>query len=136
VDVGEVFKNITKGFGSGKVKNAEFVKMYLKEDLPARLHFSGSERIQPIIGMVAEGYRLAEKRTNRSMCGGAHGYDNAYLSMRTIFFGRGPQFAKGRKVPSFENVQLYNVMTSILGISGAPNNGTSSFAETVLLPKP
>lgn len=136
VDVGAVFKNITEGLDSGVVKNAEFVKVYLKEDLPARLHFSASERIQPIIGMVAEGYKLAAKRTNRNMCGGAHGYDNAYLSMRTIFFGHGPQFARGKKVPSFENVQLYNVMTSILGISGAPNNGTPSFADTVLLPKP
>jgi ectonucleotide pyrophosphatase/phosphodiesterase family protein 1/3 len=136
VDVGAVFKNITEGFASGKVKNAEFVKMYLKEDLPARLHFSASDRIQPIIGMVAEGYRLAAKRTSRFMCGGAHGYDNAYLSMRTIFFGHGPQFARGRTVPSFENVQLYNVMTSILGIPAAPNNGTPSFVESVLLPKP
>ncbi|KAG0622142.1 hypothetical protein M758_3G074900 [Ceratodon purpureus] len=136
VDVGSVFRNITEGLASGKVKNAEFVKMYLKEDLPARLHFSGSDRIQPIIGMVAEGYRVAAKRTRRSMCGGAHGYDNAYLSMRTIFFGHGPQFARGRKVPSFENVQLYNVMTSILGIPAAPNNGTPSFVESVLLPNP
>ncbi|XP_024389415.1 uncharacterized protein [Physcomitrium patens] len=136
VDVQSVLKNITDGLASGKVENADFVKMYLKEDLPARLHFSASDRIQPIIGMVAEGYKLVAKRTNESMCGGAHGYDNAYLSMRTIFFGHGPQFERGRKVPSFEIVQLYNVMTSILGISGAPNNGTPSFVESVLLPKP
>lgn len=136
VDVGAVFENITEALASGEVKNSEFLKVYLKEDLPARLHFSGSDRIQPIIGMVAEGYKVAAKRTSRSMCGGSHGYDNAYLSMRTIFFGHGPQFARGRKVPNFQNVQLYNVMTSILGISGAPNNGSLSFAKTVLLPKP
>lgn len=136
VDVGDVFRNMTEGLKSGKVKNGEFVKVFLKEDLPARLRFSGSDRIQPIIGMVAEGYRLAPKRTSGWQCGGAHGYDNAYLSMRTIFFGRGPQFARGRQVPSFENVELYNVMTSVLGINGAPNNGTPSFADSVLLPKP
>lgn len=55
--------------------------------------------------------------------------------MRTIFFAHGPRFARGRKVPSFENVQLYNLMTSVLGISGAANNGTSLFVESVLLPK-
>ena len=136
VDVISVHRKISEGLASGKVKNAEFVKLYVKEDLPARLYYSASDRIQPIIGMVAEGYKVAAKRTKGSTCGGAHGYDNHYLSMRTIFFGHGPQFARGRKVPSFENVQLYNVMTSILGITGAPNNGTPSFAESVLLPKP
>jgi len=108
--------------------------VYLKEDLPTRLHYSASERIQPIIGLVAEGYKVAAKRNGDIHCGGAHGYDNAYLSMRTIFFGHGPQFAKGRKVPSFENIQLYHVMTSILGVPAAPNNGTPSFAESILLP--
>jgi ectonucleotide pyrophosphatase/phosphodiesterase family protein 1/3 len=135
VDVAEVLKNVTEGLSSGKVKNGEFLSMFLKEDLPKRLHYSASDRIQPIIGMVAEGYRVEPKRTSAVKCGGAHGYDNTYLSMRTIFFAKGPQFARGRKVPSFENVELYNVMTSILGISGAPNNGSSSFADSVLLPK-
>jgi ectonucleotide pyrophosphatase/phosphodiesterase family protein 1/3 len=134
VDVLSVYRNITEGLASGKVENAEFLKVYLKEDLPTRLHYSASERIQPIIGLVAEGYKVAAKRNGVIHCGGAHGYDNAYLSMRTIFFGHGPQFAKGRKVPSFENIQLYHVMTSILGVPAAPNNGTPSFAESILLP--
>nr|PNR50592.1 hypothetical protein PHYPA_009778 [Physcomitrium patens] len=68
VDVRSVLKNITNGFASGQVKNAEFVNIYLKEDLPARLHFPAGNRIQPIIGMVAEGYRLEAQRTNKSMC--------------------------------------------------------------------
>lgn len=134
VDVSTVYRNITEGLASGKVKNSEYLKIYLKEELPERLHYSGSARIQPIIGMVAEAYKVAGKRTKSVACGGSHGYDNAYLSMRTIFFGHGPQFARGRKVPSFENIELYHVMTTILGVKGAPNNGTASFPASLLLP--
>ena len=76
------------------------------------------------------------KRTKHQECGGAHGYDNAFFSMRTIFIAHGHQFARGRKVPSFENVQIYNMVTSILQIQGAPNNGSISFPSTVLLPSP
>ncbi|KAJ0089467.1 hypothetical protein Patl1_13453 [Pistacia atlantica] len=85
-------------------------------------------------GLIEEGFKVEQKKTNRKECGGAHGYDNAIFSMRTIFIGHGPQFERGKKVPSFENVQIYNLVTSILKIQGAANNGSSSFPKSVLLP--
>lgn len=129
----EVVKKINEGLGSGKVENGEYLKVYLKEDLPSRLHYSESARIPPIIGLVDEGFKVEMKRSEVKECGGAHGYDNKFLSMRTIFIGHGPQFARGRKVPSFENVQIYNLVTSILNLEGAPNNGSASFPKTILL---
>ncbi|KAI4377782.1 hypothetical protein MLD38_015360 [Melastoma candidum] len=39
------------------------------------------------LGPRSDGRRLKE-------CGGAHGYDNAIFSMRTIFIGHVPQFAR------------------------------------------
>jgi ectonucleotide pyrophosphatase/phosphodiesterase family protein 1/3 len=82
--------------------------------------------------MVEEAYKVAEVRSPQ--CEGSHGYDIAYLCMRTIFIGARPQFDRGRKIPSFENIELYEVMTSILGLKAAPNNGTSSLAKSLLLP--
>ncbi|GJZ60235.1 alkaline-phosphatase-like family protein [Tanacetum coccineum] len=134
VSVKDVVAKMNEGLSSGKVKNGDKLKVYLKEDLPDRLHYWESDRIPPIIGLVAEGYTIEQKDKNVKECGGAHGYDNAFFSMRTIFIGHGPQFAKGRKVPSFENVEIYNMVTSILNISGAANNGSLSFAKSVLLP--
>ncbi|CAN1338038.1 Venom phosphodiesterase 1 [Linum perenne] len=127
---------MNQGLQSGKVENGKNLKMFLKEDLPIRLHYSDSERIPPIIGILGEGFKVEQKRTMGQECGGAHGYDNAYFSMRTIFIAHGPQFAKGVKVPSFENIQIYNVIASILNIKGAPNNGSSSFPQSILLQKP
>ncbi|XP_043722556.1 ectonucleotide pyrophosphatase/phosphodiesterase family member 3-like isoform X2 [Telopea speciosissima] len=134
VSPSDVVGKMMDGLSSGKVENGKNLKIFLKEDLPDRLHYVGNDRIPPIIGLVAEGFKVEQTRSKRKECGGAHGYDNAFFSMRTIFIGHGPQFARGRKVPSFENVQIYNVITSILNIQGAPNNGSASFPETILLP--
>lgn len=120
--------------GLSKVKNGKNLRVYLKEDLPSRLHYEASDRIPPIIGLVEEGFKVEQKRSNRQECGGDHGYDNSFFSMRTIFIGHGPQFGRGKKVPSFENVQIYNLITSILKIKGADNNGSASFPPSVLLP--
>uniref|UniRef100_A0A7N0V0X9 Uncharacterized protein n=1 Tax=Kalanchoe fedtschenkoi TaxID=63787 RepID=A0A7N0V0X9_KALFE len=133
-DLADVVGKMNDALQSGKVDNGEYLKVYLKEELPERLHYSASDRIPPIIGLVAEGYKIELKNSKRQECGGAHGYDNAYFSMRTIFIGHGPQFARGRVVPSFENVQIYNIITSIIKIQGASNNGTDSFPNSILLP--
>ncbi|KAI5383246.1 hypothetical protein KIW84_070595 [Lathyrus oleraceus] len=129
----DVVAKMNEGLSSGKVVNGENLRMYLKEDLPSRLHYSSSDRIPPIIGLIGEGFKVEKKKTKHQECGGSHGYDNSFFSMRSIFIGHGPQFARGRKVPSFENVEIYNLVTSILKIKGAPNNGSTSFAESVLL---
>ncbi|XP_061347626.1 uncharacterized protein LOC133293108 [Gastrolobium bilobum] len=129
----DVVTKMNEGLSSGKVDNGNNLRVYLKEDLPSRLHYAASDRIPPIIGLLEEGFKVEQKKTKRQECGGSHGYDNAIFSMRTIFIGHGPQFARGRKIPSFENVQIYNLVTSILKIKGAPNNGSASFSESVLL---
>ncbi|KAK7315774.1 hypothetical protein VNO77_34348 [Canavalia gladiata] len=110
------------------------LRVYLKEALPLRLHYAANDRIPPIIGLVDEGFKIEQRRTGNKECGGEHGYDNAFFFMRTIFIGHGPQFARERKIHSFENVEIYNLVTSILNIKGGPNNGSASFPKSVLLP--
>lgn len=130
----DIVSKMNEAIESGKIKNAEHLKVYLKEDSPGRLHYTGSDRIPPVIGLLDEGFSLERKNTGAKECGGAHGYDNAFFSMRTIFIAHGPRFARGKKVPSFENVQIYNLVTEILNVTGAPNNGSLSFPDEVLLP--
>ncbi|XP_038998827.1 venom phosphodiesterase 2-like [Hibiscus syriacus] len=115
---------MNEGLESGRVENGKYLKFYLEEELPSRLYYVASDRIPPIIGLIEESFMVEKKKQQE--CGGAHGYDNALFSMRTIFIGHGPQFARGKKVPSFENVQIYNLVTSILKLKGAPN-GSSAF---------
>lgn len=129
----EVVTKMNEQLKSGSVVNGEYLRVYLKEELPRRLHYAASDRIPPVIGLVEEGFKVEQTRSKRQECGGSHGYDNAVFSMRTVFIAHGPQFGRGRKVPSFENVEIYNLVTSILNIDGAPNNGTESFPSSVLL---
>ncbi|RWW86658.1 hypothetical protein BHE74_00004560, partial [Ensete ventricosum] len=129
----DVVAKMNEALGSGKVEHGSYLKMYLKEDLPERLHYRESDRIPPVIGLLEEGYKVEQKRRKRNECGGAHGYDNAFFSMRSIFVGHGPRFQRGRKVPSFENVEIYNVIASILNLKGAPNDGSASFPSSILL---
>ncbi|XP_052198528.1 uncharacterized protein LOC127805789 [Diospyros lotus] len=134
LDASDVVAKMNQGLGSGKVENGKNLRVYLKEELPGRLHYSAGDRIPPVIGLIEESFKVEQKRSARKECGGSHGYDNQVFSMRTIFIGHGPQFGRGRKVPSFENVEIYNLVTSILGIQGAPNNGSASFVNSLLLP--
>ncbi|KAG2718204.1 hypothetical protein I3760_03G208400 [Carya illinoinensis] len=136
VEPSDVVAKMNQGLKSGKVENGKYLRVYLKEELPSRLHYSAGDRIPPVIGTIEEGFKVEQKRTKRKECGGAHGYDNAVFSMRTIFVGHGPQFARGQKVPSFENVQIYNLVTSILKIQGASNNGSALFPKSILLSSP
>ena len=63
---------------------------------------------------------------------GAHGYDNQLESMRAIFIAHGAAFRRGRIIEPFENVNVYNVMTKILGLRAAKNDGTLEAARQVL----
>ena len=53
-----------------------------------------------------------------------HGYDNAAKQMAAIFVGAGPNFRPGARVDTLENVHLYQVMCSLLGLTPAPHNGS------------
>jgi hypothetical protein len=52
--------------------------------------------------------------------------------MRAIFIGHGAAFRKGELVEPFENIQVYNIMTRILGLRPAPNDGNETTASAVL----
>ena len=115
--------------------------VYRKAEMPARFHYSQSPRIAPLLVLPAEGWILTnskefselqakgETKTSR----GGHGYDNQLPSMRAIFIGHGEAFKKGKVVEPFENIQVYNIMTRILGLKPAPNDGNYRAAKAVLI---
>jgi len=110
------------------IKNANCWK---KSEIPARLHYQASPRIAPIICLAEEGWYLTsnerlEKRKERDDYGkiwGAHGYDNQYQSMQATFIAHGGAFKEGLLAEPFENIQVYNLLCSILGLKPAKNDG-------------
>ncbi|XP_061676074.1 ectonucleotide pyrophosphatase/phosphodiesterase family member 2 isoform X3 [Syngnathoides biaculeatus] len=108
-------------------KADQHFRPYLKQNLPKRLHYANNRRIEDLHLLVERKWLIARKVPGvKRLCDlfGDHGYDNKINSMQTIFLGYGPSFKFKTKVPVFENIELYNVMCDLLGLTPAPNNGT------------
>jgi predicted AlkP superfamily pyrophosphatase or phosphodiesterase len=98
--------------------------VYWKDELPARLAFGTNPRVPAIIAIAHDGWTITSRARAASVrVGGDHGYDNALPSMRALFVASGPAFRRGVVVPAFSNVDVYPLMTHILGITPAPNDG-------------
>ncbi|KAF3706981.1 Ectonucleotide pyrophosphatase/phosphodiesterase family member 3 [Channa argus] len=109
------------------------IKPYLKADLPKRLHFANSRRIEDVSVLVEPKWLLERKRGSLTFCsGGNHGYDNDAESMHAMFVSYGPKFQNQRQIEPFSNIELYNLMCDVLQISPANNNGTHGSMNHVL----
>ncbi|WP_240473070.1 ectonucleotide pyrophosphatase/phosphodiesterase [Arsukibacterium perlucidum] len=115
-------------------------RVYRKTDLPDRWHYQQSKRVAPLLIIPEPGWRLMQQsqyqrwqaRPNLQAVTGSHGYDNIAPEMQAIFIGHGPAFAEGVTIPSFANIQLYNLMCAILGITPAANDGDPDWAQQLL----
>jgi predicted AlkP superfamily pyrophosphatase or phosphodiesterase len=115
-----------------RVKGLEKVSCWRKDEIPARFNYKGSNRIAPIVCMSELGwittnranYQTWMARTNdKDKPRGAHGYDPKHPDMRAFFVAHGPAFKKRYVAEPFTNVEVYNIMCSILGLKPAKNDG-------------
>jgi len=129
-------------------------EVYTHDTMPQRYHLANNERIAPIYVIPHIGYVLTTHKDNTSgMSKGNHGYDNEELSMHAMFIAHGPfstvvKDLHQQKKPlvtradgwhsttkdtyimdRFQNVEVYNLIVKLLGISefAANTNGTSGF---------
>ena len=58
--------------------------------------------------------------------GGAHGYDNAFTDMHTIFYAEGPAFKENFSAESFSNVEVYGIIAHLLDLDPADTDGDIS----------
>ena len=79
-----------------------------------------------------ERFESMKKRDGWDNLKGAHGYDNQLESMRATFIAHGKAFKKGKIVEPFENVDIYNVMCKILGLTPAKNDGNLETIKKLL----
>jgi len=101
------------------------LKVYYKQDLPLKFHYSNSIRIPPILALADIGWIInATRGSNSNTTIGVHGYDNDDVDMRAIFIAYGPAFNQNVTIPGFSNLNIYPLMSSILDVKAAPNNGT------------
>lgn len=110
-----------------------------KGDIPARLHYGTNPRVPDVVCAADTGWLIdtAEglKRglaLHHSIEKGAHGYDNADPLMGALFIANGPAFRKGLVIKPFPNVDVYPLMTSLLGLPMRPNDGNFADLSPIL----
>ncbi len=106
----------------------EHMRCWNKAKIPARLHYGTNARIPPIVCVANDGWLIETQsyldRPDRHISSGEHGYDNDDPNMRALFVAHGPAFKRGYVIPEFDNVDVYPLLTHILGIPAAPNDGS------------
>ena len=110
-------------------------RVYLREDLPERLHYRDNPRIPPVLLLADEGWEVSTRQSvasRRKPERGDHGYDPALVSMGATFIAAGPAFRHGTVLPPFENIQVYSLLCAVLGLRPAPNDGDDRLAHRAL----
>ena len=108
-----------------------------RAEVPQRYHFQAHPRITLIVAAADEGYTITTRQRFAGTVPGAwvagmHGYDNQLPSMGALFVAVGPAFPVNREVDRVRSVDLYELMTSVLGLRPAPNDGSLDSIRVVL----
>ena len=107
-----------------RLRKLPHLAVWKKNDVPARLHYGTNARIPAIVGIADAGWMI-EWRNGKPYNGlGEHGYDNASPDMHALFLARGPDFRRGATIGEFPNVDVYDLLAHLLGVSPEPNDGT------------
>ena len=112
--------------------------VYRKEDIPDSLHFDDHRRIPSIMAIADPGWVITDSDMLEDhpewLRGGTHGYLPSARLMHGLFIGHGPAFRAGYTAPQFENIHLYELMTALLNLDPAPNDGALEEVLTMLRP--
>jgi hypothetical protein len=54
--------------------------------------------------------------------------------MRAIFLAQGPAFRSGYVAPAFRNIHIYHLISNVLGLTPAPNDGSADSTAALLRP--
>jgi predicted AlkP superfamily pyrophosphatase or phosphodiesterase len=107
-----------------RLKQLPHVTAWKRADVPERLHYGSNARITPVVAVADPGWMIAWRHGKVYGDRGEHGYDNANPDMRALFLAHGPDFKSGSTIDDFPNVDVYDLLARLLGVTPAPNDGT------------
>lgn len=111
--------------------------IYRRAEIPERYHMRESPRTPPLLGVPDVGWEVTVRGTARELellrLKGDHGQDPADPRMQGLFIAYGPAFRSGQTVDRLESVEIYNLMTSVLSLEAAPNDGDPAALQPILL---
>jgi predicted AlkP superfamily pyrophosphatase or phosphodiesterase len=109
---------------------------YLRTNMPKHLHYGKKDDVMDRIGDILlvptwpRVFNFSDRKSNP----GAHGFDPVLVKdMHAIFYAWGPNFRNNLQVPAFENVNVYPVVTRILGLNYTEKiDGSPKVAEKIV----
>lgn len=109
-------------------------KVYRRENMPVRFHYTDNPRIPPVVLVADEGWYINKRPLDptKTFESATHGFDPELVSMGATFIARGPAFRHGVTLPPTQNVNIYNLLCATLGLAPAPNDGDDSLVRDVL----
>ena len=93
---------------------------YLRAGVPERLHYSDDPRVGDIVVIMEPEWTVLLPEWLPSRGGYTHGWDNQTPEMGAIFLARGPGISGGQRIPAFESVHVYPLVTHVLGLEANP----------------
>lgn len=116
--------------------NEENYNVYKKEELPERYHLKNHRRVEDIIMVADLGYTILDEDYQddfiKSLPRATHGYDNNEKAMQAFFIAHGPDFEQGKKVGSFQNIHIYELINHLMETKPAPNDGSLDSVKVLL----
>lgn len=116
------------------LKNTPNLYAWKHDSLPDRLHYGTNIRTQDITVVAYPGWAISTSDRNFTEKG-AHGYDNDFRDMHALFYAAGPAFKANYIQPTFENVNLYPLISEILKLIPAKTDGDIKNVENMLIGK-
>lgn len=119
-----------------KKNKSEDYKIYKESSFPNRLHFGKKDdrydRIGDLLLLPKAPKIFLEKGKNTSV--GKHGYDPKVVpEMRATFKAWGPAFKPNLNIKAFDNINVYPIVTDILGLKiTSPIDGKDKVAHKIL----
>jgi predicted AlkP superfamily pyrophosphatase or phosphodiesterase len=112
------------------------VQVYLREEVPAQLHYRQHPRIPPVVLIAQDRWVIESKvswaRLRANFPRGSHGWDPANETMGALFLAHGPAFKRGHEFADVDNIHVYNLLCATLGLRPAKNEGDDRLAREAL----
>ena len=94
--------------------------VYLRADVPERLHYSADPRIGDIVLVAPAEHTIVTPDRVPQSSYYTHGWDNQVDEMGAIFLAMGPGIAPGQRIAGFESVNVYPLLAHVLGLRPNP----------------
>ena len=105
------------------LKNTQGLNAWAKNDIPDKFLLKQNNRVPEIVILANSGWGVEYYHRNDKISKGVCGYDNSQTDMNGVFYAIGPSFRQNYNAGQLYNTDIYNLISNILEIKPAPNDG-------------